>query len=94
MKSLNFKYTVPEAGVFIYYNKHAAYYGIGCSLEGVNSHAIIWQAILHAKELGCKTFEMGEQVWTGDEKLINISKFKRGFGGECYTRLILEKEKE
>jgi len=61
-------------------------------MEGANSHAIIWKAILRAKELGCKFFEMGEQVFSGDEKLIGISKFKCGFGGQTIVRLIIEKE--
>jgi hypothetical protein len=80
------------AGGFFIYNNHTCYYGVGCSVEGAGSHALIWKAILHAKKLGCKYFEMGEQVFFGDEKLINISKFKRGFGGQTVMRLDLRKE--
>jgi len=83
---------LPIAFGFFIYNNHTCYYGVGASLEGVNSHALIWKAILHAKELGCKYFEMGEQVFSGDEKLVNISKFKRGFGGTCQMRLDLRKK--
>jgi len=78
-------------GGLFYYNKNC-YYASGCSLEGVGSHAVIWNAILHAKELGCKTFEMGEQVFSG-QKMMGISKFKAGFGGRTITRLILERKK-
>lgn len=81
-----------NSGAFFIYNNHTCYYGVGCSVEGANSHAIIWKAILHAKELGCKFFEIGEQIFSGNEKLIGISKFKRGFGGETVTRLITEKK--
>lgn len=81
------------AGFFIY-NNHTCYYGVGCSMEGAGSHALIWKAILHAKKLGCKYFEMGEQVFSGDEKLVNISKFKRGFGGQTVMRLDLRKKDE
>jgi hypothetical protein len=81
-----------NAGGFFIYNNHTCYYGVGASIEGANSHALIWEAILHAKELGCKYFEMGEQVFSGEEKLVNISKFKRGFGGTCQMRLDLRKK--
>ena len=78
-------------GALFWHNEHSCYYGVGCSLGGANSHAVIWKAILHAKELGCKTFEMGEQVFSGDDKLIGISKFKAGFGGQCLMRLLVGK---
>ena len=82
----------PEAGGLFYYNEHICYYGVGCSVEGVGSHALIWRAILHAKKLGCRWFDMGQQVFDGGEKDVNISKFKRGFGGE--TRVYLEFRKD
>ena len=82
--------TIVEAGVLVYYNKDTAYYASGAST--VDSHALMWQAILKAKKLGCKKFEMGEQVF-GESKEANISKFKRGFGGITEVRLILEKER-
>ena len=79
------------AGGLFYYNDYCCYYGSGCFSKGINGHNILWQAILHAKGLGCKQFEMGEQVF-GNDKLANISKFKRGFGGTCKIRLNLRKE--
>ena len=82
---------ITDAGLIVYYNKDMAYYASGCF--EVDSHALMWQAILKAKELGCKRFEMGEQVFD-DSKVGNISKFKRGFGGTCEVRLILERKKE
>lgn len=77
-----------QTGGLFYYNSHICYYGVGCSVEGAGSHALIWQAILYAKELGCKKFDMGRQVFEGDEKAMNISMFKRGFGGQ--TKVYLE----
>jgi hypothetical protein len=78
--------------VFICHNNCSAYYFSGRSMDG-NTHSYIWAAIIRAKRISCKTFEMGGQVFSGYSKLTNISKFKRGFGGETKTRLILEKEK-
>jgi lipid II:glycine glycyltransferase (peptidoglycan interpeptide bridge formation enzyme) len=80
------------AGGFFIYNNHTCYYGVGASLEGANSHALIWKAILHAKGLGCRYMELGEQVFTGDKKLMGISKFKAGFGGSCQMRMDLRKK--
>jgi len=81
------------AGGLFYCNDHCCYYASGCSSVGVDGHNIIWEAILYAKERGCKTFEMGEQVFSGDQKQMDIAKFKRGFGGNTVTRLILERKK-
>jgi len=92
-KAINPIVVLTQVGGLFYYNEHCCYYASGCSLEGENSHKVIWEAILHAKGLGCKEFEMGEQVFSGDKKLVNISKFKRGFGGETKTRMILERKK-
>jgi len=80
----------PGAAVLIYHNNYMAYYAGGRSLPGVDSHAVLLYAIETARNLRCKFFELGEQVFAGDPKLVNISKFKRGFGGETKTRLILE----
>jgi len=80
------------AGMF-YFNKYCVYYFSGKALPKCNMHPLLWRAILESKQrYCCKSFEMGEQVFSGNEKLMNISKFKRGFGGTTQTRLILEKE--
>ena len=72
------------------YNDIWAYYASGASLPNTNSHHTIYSAICWAKCLGCHFFEIGEQVFSGIEKLINISKFKRGFGGRTYMRLMID----
>lgn len=74
--------------------KNYCYYGVGASERSLFhkplSHAVIWTAILHAKAMGIKTFEMGEQFFSAfpsgsaSEKDVSISLFKRGFGGECH----------
>ncbi len=83
-----FSVVTDAAAVLVYHNEHSAYYACGVSTG--NSHAVLWHAILMAKELGCRSFEMGEQVFNGDKKEVNISKFKRGFGGKTAMRLNLE----
>jgi hypothetical protein len=51
------------------------------------SHAMIWSAIAYYKDRGFTTFELGEQAYgpqlfsSPSRKEINISFFKRGFGG-------------
>lgn len=75
--------------VLVYYNESSSYYASG---RGGQGHRCLWKAIIIAKECGCENFELGEQVFSGDPKLVNISKFKRGFGGKTKTRLILERE--
>lgn len=74
----------------VYHNDIWAYYASGASLPETNSHRTIYSAILWAKSLGCHFFEIGEQVFSGMEKLVNISKFKRGFGGKIHTRLMID----
>ena len=75
------------------------YYGISASRKELFdkpiSHVIIWNAILHAKKLGCHYFEMGEQFFTNQgeslptKKELGISTFKKGFGGKTKVFLII-----
>jgi len=75
-----------SAGLFLH-NKYFCYYGVGKSLPKCGSHSTIWKAILHAKSIGLQSFELGEQVYYGDPKLVGISRFKAGFGGQTRTYL-------
>jgi len=70
-----------SAGLFIY-DETMCYYGVGKSLEGAASQPVLWRAILHAKEIGCREFEMG-QTYDGT----GYGEFKRGFGGTTNIRL-------
>lgn len=86
-----------SAAMFINSNKYC-YYGVSASdrsmFDKPLSHAVIWSAILHAKNLGCCYFEMGEQLYFNQgnpapsKKELGISKFKAGFGGE--TKVCLD----
>lgn len=75
------------------------FYGVSASdrtlFDKPMSHAVIWEALLHARNLGCRWFEMGEQVFPGQskpgpsEKELGISTFKRRFGGDTHIRLLI-----
>ena len=82
-----------EVGVVIVtVYKNTAYYSSYGELEEELNHVPIghilhWEIINYLKEHGIEFYEMGEQVFgkthysDPDEKLINISNFKRRFGG-------------
>ncbi|MGB0383335.1 MAG: hypothetical protein ACPGWR_00805 [Ardenticatenaceae bacterium] len=85
---------------FFTYNPNYCYYGVSASnrelFDKPLSHSVIWTAILHAKSLGCRYFEMGEQLYPNQghdsiptQKELGISTFKRGFGGQTVVRLDL-----
>ena len=76
-----------------YHNEHSAYYACSASRDGGKTHPIIWKAMQILKERGCKTLELGEQNFFGHEKNVNISRFKSGFGGDCFTRLLIKQNK-
>jgi len=83
------------AAIFIHSPRYC-YYGASASkrelFEKPLTHAVIWKAILHAKEIGCRWFEVGEQLFpaqTNSElspKEQKISAFKKGFGGSTCIR--------
>lgn len=78
---------------FAYINmyKKGAYYMSACSDPSIKGmpigHAIIWRAIEYLKDHGITDFELGWQQYGSQihdfpsEKEIEISRFKRGFGG-------------
>ena len=80
-------------------SKLHCYYGVSASLhEGQDrpfNHVLIWTAIEYAKTIGVRYFEMGEQIFQNapdnapSEKLLGISRFKRGFGGQTWLSLVL-----
>jgi len=84
------------AALFLH-NEVTCYYGVSASdrklFDKPMAHAVIWLGISHAKLLGCRFFEVGEQLYpkqkhpVPSEKELGISKFKRGFGGETCARI-------
>lgn len=76
---------------------HHCYYGTGAYrrslFDNPIAHVIIWEAMLHASRLGCRKFEIGEQLFpkqnsvTPSKKEMDICNFRRWFGGMCTTRL-------
>lgn len=80
------------AVIIVTFYKNTAYYSSYAELtEQLNGipvgHMLQWNTILLLKQRGIQFYEMGEQVFgkthynNPDRKLINISNFKRGFGG-------------
>jgi hypothetical protein len=89
-----------SAGLFMH-SKTNCYYGVSASrrdlFEKPMFHSLMWTAILHAKKLGFKWFEVGEQLYPNyphenppTKKELNISKFKAGFGGQIKMFLDLK----
>ena len=87
-----------SAGFFCASQTHC-YYGSSASrrdlFEQPLFHSLMWSAILHAKERGCRWFEVGEQAYPNhprdprpSDKARSISEFKHGFGGG--TRMFLD----
>jgi len=84
------------AALFMHSPKYCLY-GVSASkrelFEKPLSHAVLWMAILHAKKTGCRFFESGWQYFPKQgkppptPKELNISAFKKGFGGETHVRL-------
>lgn len=60
------------------------------------SHAILWRAITHAKQLECQYFEIGTQYYTYQKEISDkersISTFKHGFGGCTKVQLDIQWE--
>jgi hypothetical protein len=90
--------TLVAAGLFMYSTVNC-YYGVSVSRRDLFDkpifHAIMWTAILYAKEIGCRWFEAGEQHFPNHpiekpptKKELGISDFKAGFGGD--TKLFLD----
>ncbi|MGP1255662.1 MAG: hypothetical protein ACTS10_14685 [Kiloniellales bacterium] len=71
-----------------------SYYGVSASRRDLFdkpiSHAVLWTAIVTARDLGCRHFELGDQLFDKpavSAKEMNIANFKRSFGGATSTRL-------
>lgn len=72
------------AGAFIITYKGNAYYGSFATLdsnllEGRAGYAIQWEIMRYLKSHGIKKYNIGENVCSHDQKLLDIAKYKRGF---------------
>jgi hypothetical protein len=87
------------AGYFIMANRHC-YYGVSASKRSMFSkplfHAIMWRAIVHARNNGCLVFDSGTDYpticsipFSVSKKELDIAKFKSGFGGHLKPSLTL-----
>jgi hypothetical protein len=92
------------AGLYMY-SKMNCYYCMSASRRDMFDkplfHSIMWTAILHAKKIGCRWLEMGEQVYSNhplhmlpSKKQMGISKFKAGFGGDLQMFLDLKLDRD
>jgi len=78
-----------SAGIFLFYNDRSYYHHSGSLTEFRNipsTYRLIWEAMLHAKELGLKEVDLWGVSPEGDKKhpWYGLSLFKRGFGGKQY----------
>jgi len=87
-----------SAGFFMHSDLNC-YYGVSVSRRDLFQkplfHSLMWIAILHAKKLGCRWFEVGGQLYPRhpadpfpSAKEQGISDFKAGFGGA--TRVFMD----
>lgn len=84
-----------SAALFCHSAKYC-YYGVSASkrelFDKPLGHSVLWKAIIHAKELACHWFEIGEQLFPNHgetkptPKELGIAAFKKGFGGETILR--------
>ena len=92
-----------SAGLFTH-SQANCYYQVSASrrdmFEKPLFHSLMWTAILHAKYLGCRWFEVGEQLYPNHPtdkpptaKELGISEFKAGFGGKTQMFLDLRVDK-
>ena len=83
---------------FFIYNKNYCYYGVSASVRELFDkpllHAPMWKAMEYSKNKGILYFETGLQVFSGfggvSKKEVDISTFKRGFGGDVKIKAIVE----
>ena len=93
-----FEGKLASAALFSYSEDYCVYGVSASKRELFNkpiSHALIWEAIVHARGIGCRWFDMAGQRFPGEsppptEKELSISAFKRGFGGETMARINIE----
>lgn len=100
---LAIKANTARGGIFCSMVKGRAYYSIGAFDRSLGktglSHACMWKAILYAKQIGLREFEVGRTDFDClhpdiSEKEQTIGFFKRGFGGRNRPVLYLNVTKD
>ncbi len=90
------------------YSNHSAYYSAAANSDDIEfnkerhiGHILMWEGIKQLKAIGCTELEIGplefeNQLYChNDTKLLNITKFKLGFGGDVtpvfnFSKLFVE----
>ena len=84
-----YQHEKPIACTFIIYYKNVAYYLLGGYHEALKHHgagpSCMWKSILHAKELGTKTFDFEGSM------LPEVENYFRDFGGELVPYYTVQK---
>ncbi|MFA5173408.1 MAG: hypothetical protein WC435_03375 [Candidatus Paceibacterota bacterium] len=88
---------IPVGVSYFYTFKDNAFYGSACNDPNINniptSHVIQWSAIKYMKNKKMKFYEIGHQpYWSPTDKQLNISHFKKGFGGLIVPMFMKEKK--
>ena len=97
---LNLGYLDDElvAGVLIVHGFETAYYGVAVNDRKLMSknlpigHAVLYNSILHAKQIGLSKFILGNLNYTDCKKSNAIMKFKKGFTNtiNSYSKYLIE----
>ncbi|KAB2928675.1 MAG: hypothetical protein F9K30_00535 [Dechloromonas sp.] len=92
------------AGMFTFTSSMCTYFSSASRrdlFEKPMFHTLMWHAMLRAKALGCRWFDVNEKYFFNnpvvaceDEKLMSISDFKMGFGGQLKPVIDLELMRE
>lgn len=88
------------AGMFTFTSSMCTYFSSASRrdlFEKPMFHTLMWHAMMRAKELGCRWFDVNEKYFPNnpivacdDDKLMSISDFKMGFGGHLKPVIDIE----
>jgi lipid II:glycine glycyltransferase (peptidoglycan interpeptide bridge formation enzyme) len=83
----------PVAALFIFYFAGRAYYLYGMSREvhreKMPNHLLQWEAMRHAREAGCQTFDLwgAPDDFAESDSMWGVFRFKEGLGGQVVRTL-------
>lgn len=87
--------------LYLIFDKKVALYASACNAPDLQSnvsvgHALLWEGILQMKAKGAEIIDLGIQSYNSEasdeqgDKMVQISRFKRGFGGFPMPRMIAD----